>query len=172
MDDGCDEEGLVMRRYAGFPRSYFVYPGDKSRADSEGLIDIENADLTAEGLKAKMIEWDEIEHGVPRDIYNDALKRLRKMGERMPSGIRRAKEEVMDESRIARELLIVAKELMAGKRWVREVIKELKELDKLGIDVPRKKMNEREIEKFFSDMEPETMGSRELSEVIDTYLMF
>jgi len=77
-------------RIAGYPTSYFNRSGVKGRADALGLMDVENEDLTAAGLKAKLVEWDEVEHGVPSWLYNMTKKQLREMGERMPSGIRRA----------------------------------------------------------------------------------
>jgi hypothetical protein len=49
-----------------------------------------------------------------------------------------------------------------------EVTKELNELSKLGVSVPKAKMDPERIKKFFGDDE---YGSRELSEMIDCYLM-
>lgn len=49
---------------ANFPSTYFARPESKQRADQFGLIDIEDADLTPEGLAAKkqeMIEGHDIE---------------------------------------------------------------------------------------------------------------
>ena len=61
----------------------------QGRAKDGGLIDIENEDLTPNGLKAKMREWDEGEHGVPSDIYDRSEAQLKESGETMPEGIRR-----------------------------------------------------------------------------------
>ena len=75
-----------------YPVSFFKDWGNKAlmeRAETEGLIDIENEDLTPEGLIAKMYEWDESEHGI--DTYNYELveKELAKAGVKMPTDIRK-----------------------------------------------------------------------------------
>jgi hypothetical protein len=77
---------------AAYPTSYFTSAGARSRATSEGLMDVENEDLTAAGLAAKMAEWQESEGGVDAYVYDDAARRMRQMGGRMPSGIKRASD--------------------------------------------------------------------------------
>lgn len=60
-----------------------------NKAEEVGLMDMENEDLTAEGLLAKMYEWDESEHGVDAYIYDETKKDLESHGASMPEDIRR-----------------------------------------------------------------------------------
>jgi hypothetical protein len=80
---------------AGYPDSHFA--GSKERISEvkgraeEGLMNVENSDLSAEGLKAKMKEWDESEHGVEASIYDATKKQLEALGDKMPKDIFRIK---------------------------------------------------------------------------------
>jgi len=74
---------------SGYPVYFFNRQETKERADAEGLIAVENTDLTADGLIAKMLEWDEAEHGVPANIYDMTADTLRQAGKEMPKEIRR-----------------------------------------------------------------------------------
>ena len=76
----------------------------------------------------------------------------------------------MNRNKIAKELLIIAKDILTSERYVKEVIREMKELQRLDIDIPRKKFDVKKIEEFFGP-EANHMGSRELSDMIDSYLM-
>ena len=62
---------------------------DMDRAKLFGLTSIENEDLTLKGLIAKMIEWDEQEHGVEAYIYDMTKKDIENLGGQMPNHIRR-----------------------------------------------------------------------------------
>lgn len=53
------------------------------------MIGVENEDLTGFGLAAKMEEWQETEGSVDAYVYDDAKKRMKMDGVRMPGGIRR-----------------------------------------------------------------------------------
>ncbi len=75
-----------------YPVSFFKDKDNKAlmeRVETEGLMDIENEDLTPEGLIAKMYEWDESEHGVDSYNYELAEKELAKAGMTMPRDIRK-----------------------------------------------------------------------------------
>jgi hypothetical protein len=72
-----------------YPAKYFEHSGARNRANTYGLMDVENDELTAVGLIAKLEEMQEADGGVSRFIYNDAQKRLMQMGFRMPPGIRK-----------------------------------------------------------------------------------
>lgn len=74
---------------ARYPSKYFSNPTVRSKAESYGLMDVENEDLTVMGLIAKLEEWQEAEHGVDAFIYDQAAKTLMKHGHRMPPGITR-----------------------------------------------------------------------------------
>jgi hypothetical protein len=74
---------------SGYPKYFFNQQETKEKADREGLIAIENEELTADGLIAKMLEYDEQEHGVPADIYDNAADTIRRAGKEMPKAIRR-----------------------------------------------------------------------------------
>jgi hypothetical protein len=63
-------------------------------------MDVENADLTAVGLIAKLEEIQEAEGGVSRFIYNDAQKRLMEKGFRMPPGIQKVAKECVAGERV------------------------------------------------------------------------
>jgi hypothetical protein len=75
-------------------KEYFIDKSNNSlikHAKEYGLCSIENHHLTAEGLIAKMYEWDESEHGVEKYIYDLTKKDLKKLGAEMPKDIRRIK---------------------------------------------------------------------------------
>jgi hypothetical protein len=74
---------------SGYPVYFFNQQETKERADQNGLMDIENSQLTADGLIAKMLEWDESEHGVPANIYDMTADEIRRAGKEMPKEIRR-----------------------------------------------------------------------------------
>jgi hypothetical protein len=74
---------------AGYPSNYFKNSPARSRANSYGLMDVENEDLTAPGLIAKLEEWQHDEGGVEAYIYDQTAKALRAYGFRMPPGIER-----------------------------------------------------------------------------------
>jgi len=93
---------------AGFPSKYFTHSGSKQRADEFGLMDVENEDLTDEGLIAKMEEWQESEKSVPAFVYDDAVKLLKKHGKKIPSGITR---EASDRTSVMKELVAVERML-------------------------------------------------------------
>jgi len=78
---------------------YFKNPNPDiiKKAEYYGLVDIENENLTPEGLIQKMIEWDEGEHGVEEYIYDMTKKDLERQGYKMPDYIRRG--NVLDENK-------------------------------------------------------------------------
>lgn len=63
------------------------------KADEFGLTAIENEDLTLAGLIAKMIQWDEQEHGVEAYIYDMTKKDIENLGGKMPENVRRLENE-------------------------------------------------------------------------------
>jgi hypothetical protein len=75
---------------ASYPSSYFKSSGARSRANQSGLMDVENEDLTAPGLIAKLEEWQKEEGGVEGYVYDQTARALRGLGLRMPPGIKRA----------------------------------------------------------------------------------
>ena len=75
---------------AGYPANYFNSSGARSRANQEGLMDVDNDDLTAPGLIAKLEEWQKEEGEVEGYVYDETAKALRGLGLRMPPGIKRA----------------------------------------------------------------------------------
>jgi hypothetical protein len=83
-----------------YPAKYFEHSGARNRANTYGLMDVENADLTAVGLIAKLEEIQEAEGGVSRFIYNDAQKRLMEKGFRMPPGIQKVAKECVAGERV------------------------------------------------------------------------
>jgi len=112
-----------------YPVSFFKDKDNKAlmeRVETEGLMDIENEDLTPEGLIAKMYEWDESEHGVEAGIYDLTKKELEEVGYLMPWDIRR----------------IASKDAPFGSvEWQDQKIEEIKEkldrgeeLDQMDID--------------------------------------
>jgi len=89
------ESGDIARGEEGsFPKSYFSNKDAQGKAESGGLMEVENADLTSLGLKAKMKEWDESEHGVEASIYDATSKQLKEFGQEMPKEIRRISDEI------------------------------------------------------------------------------
>lgn len=56
---GRGSMAAVRRELAYYPDRYFKHKGAKERAEAEGLGDVEDWDLTVEGLKAKQSEADE-----------------------------------------------------------------------------------------------------------------
>ena len=75
---------------ASYPSNYFKSSSARSRANQSGLMDVENEDLTAPGLVAKLEEWQKEEGGVDGYVYDETAKALMKLGLRMPPGIKRA----------------------------------------------------------------------------------
>jgi hypothetical protein len=74
---------------ARFPSNYFLNTRVRQKAEEGGLMDVEDEDLTVEGLIAKMREWQESEGGVEAYIYDQTKKRLQRSGKKMPSEIKR-----------------------------------------------------------------------------------
>lgn len=77
---------------SSYPADYFKTKDAAQKAGEVGIEDMENSDLTAKGLIAKMKAWDESEHGVPKGIYDATAKQLKSMGAEMPKSIRRIAE--------------------------------------------------------------------------------
>lgn len=93
------EESQIQRlasinKQAYYLKEYLKNPSVVNKAKRDGLIAIENEDLTILGLIAKMYEWDEMEHGVPSYIYDMTEKELESQGEEMPEDIRRIEEGI------------------------------------------------------------------------------
>jgi hypothetical protein len=102
---------LAKELTAAYPSKYFNNSGARSRANRTGLIDVENNDLTAPGLIAKLEEWQRLEGGVDGYVYDETAKALRMLGLRMPPGIQRAASvKVVG---VSKELVKIAKELVA-----------------------------------------------------------
>jgi len=99
---------------ASYPSNYFKSSSARSRANQSGLMDVENEDLTAPGLVAKLEEWQKEEGGVDGYVYDETAKALMKLGLRIPPGIKRASA-----TKIAHELLRLAKSLVAFE-WANE----------------------------------------------------
>lgn len=96
-----------------YPARFFTRPGAAAHARSYGILDVENEDLTAEGLAAKIRAWQEDEGEVPAYVYDDAAKRLKESGKAMPTGIRRAS---MDrEAKIAAKIVADIRPRFDGK---------------------------------------------------------
>lgn len=76
-------------------KSYFIDPNPDiiKKAETYGLMDIENEDLTPEGLIQKMIIWDEGEHGVEAYVYDITKRQLEDQGYKMPDDIRRISDD-------------------------------------------------------------------------------
>ena len=76
-------------------KSYFIDPNPDiiKKAETYGLMDIENEDLTPEGLIQKMIIWDEGEHGVEEYVYDITKRQLEDQGYKMPDDIRRISDD-------------------------------------------------------------------------------
>jgi len=77
-----------------YPLSFFRDKDNKAArefAEEYGLEATENHHLTAEGLIAKMYEWNESEHEVEAYVYDLTKKELESMGYKMPKDIRRVK---------------------------------------------------------------------------------
>lgn len=77
---------------ASYPNTYFKDSNNKDlleRASIYGLMDVENHDLTVEGLLAKMKEWNDAFGGVEAYVYDTTKKDLENMGSGMPIEIRR-----------------------------------------------------------------------------------
>jgi len=80
-----------------YPINYFKNKNAKRKADMEGLVDVENGDLTLDGLVAKAKEWNETEHGIDADAYDDLKKDMAKKGGKIPANIKRLGENKMNE---------------------------------------------------------------------------
>jgi len=78
-----------MKTAKTYPVKYFTRPDVKVGYGQYGLLDIENSDLTGEGLLAKMDEWKRAEGGVPEYVWNDMVPAMQKKGVRPPNGTRK-----------------------------------------------------------------------------------
>lgn len=72
-----------------YPSIYFLNRLAMRKANDSGLTDVENEDLSNEGIYAKMREWQENEGGVSAHIYDITEKELQRRGDVMPKEILR-----------------------------------------------------------------------------------
>lgn len=90
MEDAIEEISMAKKHY---PARYFSRKAVIPKANEWGLTDIENEDLTTEGLIAKMMEWQKKYGGVDKYVYDLTAKTLEAKGRKMPKEIRRGQNE-------------------------------------------------------------------------------
>lgn len=97
LKDYESEVKSTLKAESNYPSKYFKNPEYVEKAELFSLTDIENGDLTPEGLIAKMYVWQESEHEVEAYVYDMTKKELESAGYKMPKDIIRAEASQVED---------------------------------------------------------------------------